>query len=114
MHGVDWEKMRDRYSVLLPYIAHRFDFTYVLSEMVSELACSHTYVGGGDTPRIPSSQVGLLGCDFEIDKKNNRIRISRILKGENWNDRLRSPLAEPKIDINEGDFVLRDGDVLCC
>jgi tricorn protease len=106
MHGVDWEKMRGRYEVLLPYVAHRFDLTYVISEMVSELACSHTYVGGGDMPKIPSSQVGLLGCDFEIDDKNNRIRISRILTGENWNDDLRSPLMEPKIDINEGDYLL--------
>ncbi len=106
MHGVDWEKMRDRYSVLVPYVAHRFDLTYVISEMVSELACSHTYVGGGDMPRIPGSQVGLLGCDFEIDKKNNLIRIARILKGENWNDNLRSPLREPKIDVREGDYLM--------
>ncbi len=106
MHGVDWPKMRERYSVLLPYVANRFDLTYVISEMVSELACSHTYVGGGDLPRIPSSQVGLLGCDFEVDPKTNRIRISRILKGENWNNELRSPLSEPDMDVREGDYLL--------
>jgi tricorn protease len=106
MHGVDWEKMRQRYSPLLPYVAHRFDLTYVISEMISELSCSHTYIGGGDRPEIPSSQVGLFGCDFEIDQKNNRIRIAHILKGENWNDALRSPLMEPKIDVREGDYLL--------
>jgi len=111
MHGVDWEKMRDRYEVLLPYVAHRFDLTYVIGEMISELCCSHTYVGGGDLPRIASSEIGLFGCDFEIDKKNNRIRIGRILKGENWNDDLRSPLMEPKIDVREGDYLLAiDGE----
>lgn len=106
MHGVDWNRMRDKYRVLLPYVAHRFDLTYVIGEMVSELACSHTYVGGGDLPQIPSSQVGLLGVDFEIDKKNNRIRIARILKGQNWERSLRSPLREPKVDVREGDYLL--------
>ena len=106
MHGVDWKKMRDKYAVLLPYVMHRFDLTYVISEMVSELACSHTYVGGGDYPTIPSSKVGLLGVDFEIDKKNNRIRFARIFQGENWDDALRSPLTEPKINVKEGDYLL--------
>jgi tricorn protease len=106
MHGVDWDKMHERYEVLLPYVSHRFDLTYVLAEMVGELSCSHTYVGGGDMPSIPSSNVGLLGADFEIDKSNNRIRIGRILRGENWDDRLRSPLTKPEIDVNEGDYLL--------
>jgi len=106
MHGVDWKKMRERYRVLLPYVAHRFDLTYVISEMVSELSCSHTYVGGGDMPHIPTSQVGLLGCDFEIDRKNNRIRFGHILNGESWSDRFRSPLQEPEIEVKEGDYLL--------
>jgi len=111
MHGVDWPAMRDKYEVLLPYVAHRFDLTYVIGEMVSELCCSHTYVGGGDMPRIESSQVGLFGADFEIDRKNNRIKFARILKGESWDESLRSPLTEPEIDVNEGDYLLAiDGE----
>jgi tricorn protease len=106
MHGVDWPKMRDKYAVLLPYMAHRFDLTYVISEMVSELACSHTYVGGGDLPQIPPSRVGLLGVDFAIDHANNRIKIGRIIKGENWDSGLRSPLLDPDIDVKEGDYLL--------
>jgi tricorn protease len=106
MHGVDWNKMYKKYSVLLPYVAHRFDLTYVIGEMIGELSCSHTYVGGGDKPDIPSSKVGLLGVDFEVDRQSNRIRIARILDGENWDDALRSPLLEPGIDVNEGDYLL--------
>lgn len=106
MHGVDWKAMHDKYAVLLPYVNHRFDLTYVIGEMVSELCCSHTYVGGGDMPRIPSSKVGLFGAEFEIDKKNNRIRISRILDGENWDESLRSPFQAPDVNIHVGDYLL--------
>ncbi len=106
MHGVDWEGIRDRYAVLLPHCAHRFDLTYLIGEMIGELACSHTYTGGGDQPDIPGSEVGLLGVDFALDLEADRIRISRILRGENFNEELRSPLQEPGIDVNEGDYVL--------
>jgi tricorn protease len=106
MHGVDWPKMKERYRALLPYVANRFDLTYIAGEMMSELACSHTYVGGGEKADIPPSKVGLLGCDFAVDKQNNRIKIARILKGENWDEALRSPLRDPEIDVKEGDYLL--------
>jgi tricorn protease len=110
MHGVDWQKMRARYSPLLPHVADRYDLTYLLGEMVGELCCSHTYVGGGDRPKIDPCEIGLLGVDFEIDQDNNRIRIARILKGENWDEGLRSPLREPGVDVNEGDYLLAVND----
>ncbi len=106
MHGVDWAGMRDRYAPLLPYCAHRFDLTYLIGEMIGELACSHTYVGGGEKARIPGSEVGLLGVDFEIDHQADRVRISRIFRGENFDENLRSPLREPGVGVNEGDYLL--------
>ncbi len=106
MHGVDWAAMRDRYAPLLPFCAHRFDLTYLIGEMIGELACSHTYVGGGDKTRVPGSEVGLLGVDFEIDRETDRVRITRILRGENFDKDLRSPLREPGAEVNEGDYLL--------
>ncbi|MDX9858446.1 MAG: PDZ domain-containing protein [candidate division Zixibacteria bacterium] len=106
MHGVDWAGMRELYSPLVDHCANRFDLTYVLAEMIGELCCSHTYTGGGDMPRTGSSDVGLFGCDFEVDRGSNRIKISRLLTGENWDDELRSPLTEPGIDVREGDYLL--------
>ena len=106
MHGVDWYKIREKYAVLLPYVSHRFDFTYILGELVGELCSSHTYVGGGDLPKVTSSGIGLLGVDFEIDHKNDRIKIARILDGENWDEELRSPLQEPGAAIHTGDYLL--------
>ncbi|HVP06775.1 MAG TPA: PDZ domain-containing protein, partial [Candidatus Acidoferrum sp.] len=106
MHGVDWKKIHDKYAVLLPYVANRYDFTYVISEMISELCCSHTYCGGGDMPKKSPSNIGLLGADFEVDHTSNRVRIKRIIEGENWDPTLRSPLEEPGIDVHEGDYLL--------
>ncbi|MCX6826021.1 MAG: PDZ domain-containing protein [candidate division Zixibacteria bacterium] len=106
MHGVDWKKMHDRYAVLIPYVINRYDLTYIISEMVSELCCSHTYIGGGETPKIHPSNIGLLGVDFEIDHSVNKIKISRLLCGENWDEELRSPLLEPGIDIKPGEYLL--------
>ncbi len=106
MHGVDWQKIHDRYSVLVPYVANRFDLTYLIGEMIGELCCSHTYTGGGDMPKIPSSHTGLLGVDFAVDREANRIKIARILEGQNWDKQLRSPLREPGVDVHEGDYLL--------
>lgn len=106
MHGVDWNKIHEKYRVLLPYVLNRFDLTYLLGEMIGELCCSHTYVGGGDKPDIPSSKIGLLGVDFQVDEKNNRIRIFHILRGENWDEALRSPLLDPGVNVKPGDYLM--------
>src|SRR5207249_2067230 len=33
-------------------------------------------------------------------------RIDRILKGVNWEAKLRSPLAEPGVDVKEGEYII--------
>ncbi|MGB2698323.1 MAG: hypothetical protein WBD28_10760, partial [Candidatus Zixiibacteriota bacterium] len=84
MHGVDWDLMKKRYGELLPYVAHRSDLTYIIGELIGELCTSHTYVGGGKTPKIDRYGVGLLGCDFEADPDADYYRFKKIYKGENW------------------------------
>ncbi|UCD16680.1 MAG: PD40 domain-containing protein [Candidatus Zixiibacteriota bacterium] len=106
MHGVDWQQTYERYAALLPYVVHRYDLTYLLGEMVGELCCSHTYVGGGEYPKPPSSNIGLLGVDFDVDRQHNRIKIARILRGQNWDKALRSPLLDPGIAVSAGDYLL--------
>ena len=106
MNGVDWDKVRDKYAQLLPYIADRYDLTYVLGEMIGELANSHTYTGGGDYPDLHPVNAGVLGVDFEADAASGLYRFKKIYKGENWNASLRSPLTEPGVDVKEGDYLL--------
>ena len=106
MNGVDWPKVRDKYAALLPYVADRYSLTYILGEMIGELSNSHTYVGGGDYPSVPTVTVGLLGADFEVDPASGVYRIKKIYPGENWDSSLRSPLTEPGVPVKEGDYLL--------
>jgi len=106
MHGVDWPKMRDTYSQLLPYVRHRCDLTYVIGEMIGELNIGHAYVGGGDFPRPERIKVGLLGAQLQQDAESKYYRITKILKGQTWDPSLRSPFQDIGVKAKEGDFIL--------
>ncbi len=105
MHGLDWKAVHDKYAQLLPYVKHRNDLTYILGEMVGELNVGHAYVGGGDRPKPRRIKMGLLGAQVTKDK-SGYFKITRILKGENWNKATRSPLTEVGVNAREGDFIL--------
>jgi tricorn protease len=106
MHGLDWKAIKIRYQALLPYIVDRADLNYVIGEMIAELNASHTYVRRGDLERAEEISVGLLGCDFELDKKNNAYRIKKIYEGAVWDAEARSPLREPGVQVSEGEYLL--------
>jgi tricorn protease len=106
MNGVDWPKERDRYAALLPYAANRYDITYLLGEMLGELANSHTYTGGGDYPNLHPVNLGLLAVDYELDAASGLYRFKKIYPGENWDAGLRSPLTEPGVVVKEGDYLI--------
>ncbi len=104
MHGTDWNRMKDMYGSMLPYVMHRADLNYLLDNMGAEIAVGHSYVRGGDLPPVPDSRAGLLGADFTID--NGRYRIARIYDNESWNPDLSAPLAAPGLNIATGDYIL--------
>ncbi len=106
MHGVDWDQVRRNYEPLLPFVRHRADLTYIIGEMVGELSAGHTYVGGGDMPRKERIKTGLLGAVIEKDPASGYFRIAKILKGQNWDKSVRSPLTEIGVDAREDDFIL--------
>ena len=86
MHGYDWEALRKQYAAWLPYVAHRSDLNYVISEMISELTVQHAYVEGGDFQLPPRPRVALPGARFAFDKAAGRYRISKIFAGQNEED----------------------------
>ena len=106
MHGYDWAKIRDDYLKWLPYVNHRSDLNYLLSEMQSELAVQHAYIDGGDFNLPPRVRVALTGARFEADKSANRYRISKIFAGENEEDIYRSPFTEVGSEAKVGEYVL--------
>ncbi|MDO4588132.1 MAG: S41 family peptidase [Planctomycetia bacterium] len=113
MHGLDWKAIGDQYRELLPFVAHRSDLTYILTEMISELNIGHCYIEGGDyiVPQRPTS--GLAGVLFELDKDANRYKIAKIYEGQNEESKYRSPLTELGVDVSEGDYLFEiDGEEL--
>jgi tricorn protease len=106
MHGVDWRAVRDKYGALIPYVANREDFTFLLTEMGSELMAGHVYAErGDDPPRVTRADGGLLGAEIVPDA-SGYFRIAKIFPGENWQESFRSPLTEPGVRAKVGDLIL--------
>jgi tricorn protease len=105
MSGVNWPAIKKKYEVLLPYVNHRNDLTYIIGEMIGELNTGHAYTGGGDKPALTRINMGLLGAELTRDA-SGYYRITKILDGENWNKNNRSPLTEIGVNAKVGDFIV--------
>ncbi len=104
-HGRDWPAIKQKYAQFLPHLAHRTDLARLIQWMGSELAVGHSYGGGGDVRRRPGTVPGgLLGADYEV--VGDRYRIRKVYGGLNWTPTLRSPLTEPGVDVQAGEFLL--------
>jgi tricorn protease len=104
-HGADWQAVYDKYSPLVPYVAHRSDLGYLIASVGGELVVGHSYLsGGGDEPADTPVAVGMLGADFSVE--NGRYRLRHIYSGENWNPELRAPLSAPGVQVAQGDYLL--------
>ncbi|MGO9480735.1 MAG: PDZ domain-containing protein, partial [Candidatus Kryptoniota bacterium] len=106
MNGVDWEAIKKKYEVLLPYVNNRYDLTYIIGELIGELGNSHTYAGGGYYPKKAKVETGLLGADYALDEPSGYYRIKKILVGLNTDPDERSPLTMPGLSAHVGDYIL--------
>jgi len=107
MHGVDWQAMYDKYQPFVAGCGTRGDLNYLIGEMISELNIGHTYISGGDfEDHGDQVATGLLGASFVDEEGSDFYRISDIVPGVSWDDRYRSPLAEPGVDVHEGDYLI--------
>ena len=107
MHGVDWMAMKKKYETLLPDVASTNDLYKVMQWMFRELSVGHhRFDASGDRRANPDVVPGgLLGADYETN--NNRYRIKKIYGGLNWTPDLRSPLTEPGVNVQVGDYILK-------
>lgn len=104
MHGRDWDKVKEKYAALLPYVKHRLDLNYVIGGMISELASGHAYVSPGEYPKPERVSMGLLGAKLS-KSKSGFFKIDHIYAGAPYREELRSPLTESGMGISEGDYV---------
>ncbi|MCK5169695.1 MAG: PDZ domain-containing protein, partial [Bacteroidales bacterium] len=105
-HNLDWKGLKAKYGQLLPYVSHRADLDYIFGEIIAESNTGHAYDNYGDFERVKRVDGGLLGAELTPDKNANRYIISKIYKGENWNEARRSPLTEQGINIKEGSYLI--------
>lgn len=107
MHGVNWTAMKKKYEALLPDVASTNDLYRIMQWMFSELSVGHhRFAATGDRRANPDVVPGgLLGADYE--EVNNRYRIKKIYGGLNWTPDLRSPLTEPGVNVQVGDYILK-------
>lgn len=107
MHGVDWKAMKKKYESLIPDVASTNDLYKVMQWMFRELSVGHhRFDASGDRRANPDMVPGgLLGADYE--NNNNRYRIKKIYGGLNWTPDLRSPLTEPGVNVQVGDYILK-------
>jgi tricorn protease len=109
MSDIDWDRVYDRYAVLLPRVRTRGELSDLIWEMQGELGTSHAYEWGGDYREPPQYQRGFLGADYYWDEERGGYRIERIYRGDSWNREQDSPLAEPGLDVHEGDCIVAIG-----
>src|SRR5690606_23799087 len=104
MHGADWEAVKAKYEKYLPYVNHRSDLGYLMNEMMGELVVGHAYIYPGDEPSTPSVSTGVLGA--ELSAHNGVYRIDKIFSRLDWNPSFKAPLAEPGLNIEEGNYIV--------
>jgi tricorn protease len=78
-HGVDWQKVRERYRPMLKHCALREDLYYLIYLMIGELNASHLGISGN----LPASEQNTadLGVFFDTHFAGPGLKITEILKG---------------------------------
>ncbi len=102
--GLELAAAEKEYAPYLPGIVSRADLNYLFLEMLGKLSTGHTFVDGGDIPKVTPVSVGMLGADYATE--NGHYRFTKIYSGENWNPGLRAPLTEPGSEVKAGEYLL--------
>jgi len=106
IHGVDWQGVHDHYAAMIDHCASREDLTFLIGEMIAEANVGHAYLqsNGDGAPSASRTSIGQLGADYEVHE--GAYRISRIIRGADWDSDAVGPLSMPGVDVNEGDYLL--------
>jgi tricorn protease len=102
MHGVDWDGIKAHYEPMLEDCVTRSDLSFIIREMISELNVGHAYYRETDLERGDGSDVGLLGCRFELD--GDAYKIAELYQGADWDVDARNPLVSA--GVKSGQYIL--------
>ncbi len=84
----------------------RWDVNFVLGEFIAELNASHTYRGGGDVEEPARARRRPARRGLGARREAAPTASSTSSAGGPWDADVRSPLAEPGVNVKEGDYVL--------
>ncbi len=106
MHGLDWPAMRAKYEPLVDRVTDRAELSDVFAQMVAELSALHIFVRGGDLrDAADDAWPASLGAQLTRDEKAGGFRVSHIIATDPDRPDRRVPLAQPGVDVAEGDVV---------
>jgi tricorn protease len=106
MHGLDWPAMRKKYQPLVERVTDRAELSDVLAQMVAELSALHIFVRGGDLRDAgDDAWPASLGAQAVRDEKAGGFRITHVIVTDPDRPDRRVPLAQPGVDIVEGDVI---------
>ena len=106
MHGVNWDKMYQKYLPLVDRVTTRGELSDLIGRFVGELSALHTSVRGGDMRNGPDQvQVASLGARLSRNETAGGYQIDYIYQGDPDYPELASPLADPDQDISVGDII---------
>ncbi len=115
MHGQDWDAIWKRYEALLPAVGARFELNEIIGEMIGEINVSHQFVGGGySRPRGQQNfPIASIGADYDWIAVDKAYKFTAIFEGDGYDAETRSPLMEPGLNVNVGNYLLAiNGNVL--
>ena len=106
MHGLDWKAVRDKYLPLVDRVTTRMELNDLIGMVVGELSALHVSVRGGDLRSGPDQvRVATLGARLNRDDVAGGYRIDYIYQSDPDYPEQISPLADPDLDIQEGDII---------
>jgi tricorn protease len=111
-HGQDLDALRAEYETFLPGLRHREDLTRLIERLYSHVSVSHlgvddgdgTMLLGDDGSPVRGKPVALLGID--VERVGRKVRIARIIPGDNFSPLTTSPLAQPGATASPGEYLL--------
>lgn len=104
LHGADWPAIKSKYESMVSYVRTDSDLSFILRELAGEVSGGHVWATAVPRKRYNSNHTGLLGIDFDMYK--GMYRIKKIINAGEHRQDVRSPLNEPGVNVNEGDYIL--------
>ena len=102
--GIDWQGAYEKYRPLLDRISTRTELSDLIWQLNGELKTSHAYEYSQWEGMEEGKAIGFLGAIFEY-REGKGFEIQRILEGDSWDEKNRSPLHGLGSNIQSGDCI---------